>query len=192
MRFHGAVLFFALLLFLVPAKVRAQEPLSYTHVVSQEGVSTDDLYRRAKVWAAEAFRSANDVTQLDDPEGHILILKASMPYSQSFLSGSGATEGNIRYSVKIQCKEGRYKYEFYDFIHDATGTRTQYGTSEIDLGLVTEGSAPLGGKPMKDGAQSWREKVWDDIKKVIQRTVYPLEESLEAAMAKSSSSDEEW
>lgn len=42
--------------------------VSYSEVVQVEGATQSELYKRAKVWFVNAFRSANDVIQLDDKE----------------------------------------------------------------------------------------------------------------------------
>ena len=67
--------------------------ITYGGVVQIDGLSSEELYKRTKRWFIETYNSGKDVIQLDD-------------------SGIGI---NIHETIKIQVKDGRYKYEITDF-----------------------------------------------------------------------------
>ena len=154
-----------------------QEPLTYTEIMQADGISKMELYTRAKLWFANAYNSANDVLQMDNKEGGQIIGKAIMQYKPTVFSGSAATKGNIKYTIKIFVKEGRYKYEITDFIHDPNGNR--YG--KWSMSLITTNEECYSPKPM---AKNWSDKVWRDIKNQIENNMNPLIVSLKQGMIK--------
>jgi len=98
--------------------------LNYSEVIQAESVSKDDLYLRAKQFFVDVFKSANDVIQMDDKESGIIIGKG---FSDIYTKVMGVlTQQQMWYSIKIQSKEGRYKYTIYDiYLKSDLG---QYGT----------------------------------------------------------------
>ena len=92
---------------------------SYVGVEQVESASAKVLQGRAKLLVAEAFKSAKDVIQLDDGDAGILIVKGNIvPVVKAPLMGS-IDYGFVRFTLKIQVKDGRYKYTFSDFNHEA-------------------------------------------------------------------------
>ena len=161
--------------------VFGQEPLTYTEVVQVDSVSQNELYNRAKLWFATAYNSANDVLQIDNKEEGEIIGKAIMKYNPNVFMGMEQTKGSIKYTIKIFVKEGRYKYEITDFIHDPYGN--QQGKSS--MGLITTDKECPNPKPM---AKGWSNKVWDDIKTQIEANVTSLIASLKEEMTKTTES----
>jgi len=183
MRKHNylTVLFFLL----CTISVLGQEKISYTEVISVDSASKSELYNRAKIWFVNVFVSADDVLQLDDKGGGMIIGKAAMIFRQSFLAGSDGTNGHIRYAVKIFLKEGRYKYEITDFVHDPANL--QYGN--FSMGLITDSEIPPEGK----GSDKWRTRVWNDLKAAIEIEAPPIVESLKnGMMTPTESSNDDW
>ncbi|MCO6367867.1 DUF4468 domain-containing protein [Roseivirga pacifica] len=82
-------------------------------VVEADG-DADELYTRAKLLIVNTFRSANAVIQLDDKENHILIGKG---YSGLVVRGSlgNVLFKDLYYTLKIETRDGRFKYSQYDF-----------------------------------------------------------------------------
>jgi hypothetical protein len=87
----------------------------YNEVVNADSISAADLYSRSKIWFAEAFKSANNVIQSDDERLHIIIGKGNTPFYINGLFGVKTESGTLFFSVKIESKEGRYKYTITDF-----------------------------------------------------------------------------
>jgi len=154
-----------------------QEKLTYSEVVQTDSISQNELYNRAKLWFATTYNSANDVLQMDNKEEGQLIGKAILKYNPNVLSGSEQTKGNINYTIKIFVKNGRYKYEITDFIHDPYGN--QYG--KYSMGVITTSEECPNPKPM---AKGWSDKVWKDIKSQIETNMNSLIPSMKQGMKK--------
>jgi hypothetical protein len=88
--------------------------LKYFEVTEEKGMK-NDLYLRSKMFFTEAFKSANDVIQLDDKETATVVGKGFNKISLPSELGLGLmTPMMMYYTVKIQCKDNRYRYEIYD------------------------------------------------------------------------------
>jgi hypothetical protein len=94
--------------------------LVFTEVVQVEGVSAKDFYVRAKNFYTDIFKSAQDVIQLDDKEAGVVVGKAWTPLI--IQTGLGGVETRMWYTLKIACKDGRYKYEIYDVYYQSYAT----------------------------------------------------------------------
>jgi len=81
-------------------------PIYYTNVVEVQDASKKELQTRGKLWFAEAFRDSKEVIQVEDENQ---IIGKGLIQDPSVI---------IRFTVKLFFKEGRYKYEFSDFIHE--------------------------------------------------------------------------
>jgi len=156
--------------------VYGQDTLTYTEVVQVDSVSKDELYNRAKLWLATAYNRSSDVLQMEDKDAGQIIGKAIIKYNPTVFSGSEQTKGTIKYTIKIFVKEGRYKYEITDFIHDPYGN--QYG--KFSVGLITTAEECPNPKPM---AKKWSNKIWKDCKDQIESNVTPLISSLKQGMS---------
>lgn len=82
--------------------------VTYSEVVAAEGLTQTDIYLQAHAWFAKTFNDANAVIQVQDK-------------TQGLLIGKGMSEENINnvltpfwFTVKIEAKEGRYRYEITD------------------------------------------------------------------------------
>lgn len=79
-------------------------------VLVDSSLTKEKLYLKAKEWFAQSFRSANDVIQMDDKEAGIIVGKG--------LFSTRYTIGNIHFTMKVQVKDGRYKYWISNFRHE--------------------------------------------------------------------------
>jgi hypothetical protein len=93
--------------------------MTYTDVVKIDSSKANELYSKAKMWIAEAFKSAKDVMQLDDKDNSTLIAKGLTIWNGKAL-GSTSQIGYVHFTIKIECKEGRYKYTFTDYTCEQT------------------------------------------------------------------------
>lgn len=84
----------------------------YQEVVEVENASAGELYSRAKAWIATAYRSANDVIQLDDSAQGRLIAKGK--FSITYYMESAW----IRHTLTIEVKDGRFRYTLSEFQFD--------------------------------------------------------------------------
>lgn len=169
--------FFLTLTMLFAISLIAQEPLTYTEVVTLDGTSKDNLFTRSENWFAKAFRSSKDVIQTKSKEDGKIIGKALFEYNQSFLSGSATTKGVVKFTVSVFVKEGRYKYIISDFIHESFGANS--------IGLITL-DKEYTGERKRGYTKNWYNKIWLDIKKQIDSEVMSLITSLKKTMQKES------
>lgn len=110
-------------------RVRFQE------VVSVDGVPAADLYSRAKLWAARAFKSAKDVIQLDDPASGRLVLRGM--HSEPYM---GAHEVWYRFTLAVEVKEGRYRWTLDQVEYTPDGGRgwpIERELTAAGVGIVT-------------------------------------------------------
>lgn len=70
--------------------------IAYQGVVEVPGVTKDQLYIRAHEWIAKAYRSANDVIQMQDKEAGRLVGKGS-----SKAVARGLNVGSVRHTLTI-------------------------------------------------------------------------------------------
>lgn len=88
----------------------------FTEIISLDSISAENIYNRARFFVVNNFSSAKTVTDLSDDKLHTIVLKAYT--TTHFKSWAGIFEaGGFNYTLKIYCKDGRYKYEISDLIH---------------------------------------------------------------------------
>ncbi len=97
---------------------KLQDGYGYENVVKLDTAFTKEkLYRNAKVFFVDVFKSAKDVIQYDDrSEGKIIgkgLFKIERVEKENLLY-SANIYWKVYFSVEIICKEGKYKYRVYD------------------------------------------------------------------------------
>lgn len=152
----------------------AQESLSFTEVVENPGVSQKELYGRAKLWFADSYKSAKAVIQTDDPEVGQIVGKPLFKFSPGFFMGGEAVAGNINYTVKVFCKDGKFKYDITDFRHESFGL------------ITTEEECPW---KMFGSNKKFREKTWKEAKESCKAHAESLIKTLKSTMGKKSDAD---
>jgi hypothetical protein len=94
---------------------------SFVEVVKVDSVDAGTLYSRAKLFIANAFVSAQDVTQLADENTKTVVCKGNM---------TAAVGGVVRFTLTIQCKDGRYRFSLTDFYHSFESKNMSGGNLE--------------------------------------------------------------
>jgi len=76
-----------------------------------KGASKKDLYSRAKIWATLAFKSVNNVIQMDDPDGGNFILKGvhKSSNSTSVLGIKQYFDYYLHFTLQFTVKDERYR-----------------------------------------------------------------------------------
>ena len=82
--------------------------LNYSEIVQVDNVSKDELYQRSKQFFIDELESDKDIIQLDDQESGTVVAKG---FYDVYV---GLTKYQMWFTVKIQSKEGRYKYDIYN------------------------------------------------------------------------------
>lgn len=165
-----------------------EQALEFQAIETAPGTA-DELYRRARAWYSRVFNNSSAVLDLEDPVDHRLVGKANVPFSQSFPSGSDATRGVIRYTVTVETKDGRYRATIGTFVHQAT-TSSGYA---VDFGVLSGLQDPgpnQCSQPKLCVAESWRVRVWSDLKATATTAARPLLTSLVAEMATPAAPDD--
>lgn len=132
------------------------EPLSYSEVIEVPGRTQTEIYGGIKQWVALNFRSANAVTQMDNPEQSILIVKGNFEYEYGSFFMSAYT-GWVSFTLKFQAKDGRFKVTMTDFVHE----NKKGNAPDCSLGYVTDDEKSGQGGLNKLA----HDKAWRDIKK---------------------------
>lgn len=80
----------------------------FSKVVQADGKDKNAIYQSARMLIVEMFKSAKDVVQMDDSDKGIIIAKG-----WSAAPGGESDNCKIWYTLKIQCRDGRYKVDVY-------------------------------------------------------------------------------
>lgn len=169
-------------LMLLPVFVSAQNDsipkvdgqYEYSEVVNLDTSYTrDKLYKNAKVYFVNAYKSANDVIQYDEKEEGKIIGKGFMELkgSQAVLLSVWYQTWKVNFSTEIFCKDGKYRYRIYainikEFAEFSDGT-TKNTSLNIDDVIANCKKGPLKkcyNKFYKDLVISFKETT-EDIKK---------------------------
>ncbi len=90
--------------------------VTYQEVVEKEGAA-DTLYLRAIGWINDFYENPTDVTKVRDREGGKIIGKARIKLMDYDKGGSPIPSKTIiHYTLKLDFKDGKFRYAFTDFI----------------------------------------------------------------------------
>ncbi len=119
-------------------KIEKTDEFGKSEVV-EEQLTKDNLFVNAKSWISSTYKDYKAVVQFEDKEAGKISLKAiSEAYDVSNLNGT-----RFRYTITIECKEGRYRYTINDIVFqshwkgkwsDAPSTFLPLQYSRIDKG----------------------------------------------------------
>ena len=93
-------------------------------VIEVESMSSSQLYGAAKSWFAATFQSSQDVIQVDDPSTYLVVGRGWSPLNLSVLGMTVSPK--LWYKVKIEAKDGRYRYTIFDMEYDASNEMAKY------------------------------------------------------------------
>ena len=151
--------------------------ISYSEIVKVDSVDAKALYNNAKIWFVHYFNSAKNVLQLDDKESGRIIGKGLLNVTTSVIVKADA--GVVKFTIEINAKDGRYKYTFTDFWHEAYISKI---TTPGDLRLSKPGGGIL---TMGKGN-------WNGIKRQTNEMVLDMILNLKKAMSSSQNKDDSW
>lgn len=126
-----------ILIFLIPiCSVKAQiiedfktdegGKINYSKVIDLANKSKEELYSTSKIFFVNNFNSANKVIQLEDKENSVIIGNGNAKILATAGMGVYSTM-YLNYSIKIESKENKIRYEIYNFSFDG-----QYGNAPLD------------------------------------------------------------
>ena len=89
--------------------------ITYTEVVQVDGALKDDLYLKAKNWAlSNGFKQVSD----SKADGKFVAKGQFGVQYPSPMKGMNHS-GTVTYLFTISVKDGKYKYELVDFVHES-------------------------------------------------------------------------
>lgn len=90
------------------------QPLSYSYVIQKEGATAEQIYNALMDFIATDFL-ATDGDFYRDKEQFVITKDARTKFKADYQYGW--YDGNIRYKIKFQCRDGRFKVEITNFYH---------------------------------------------------------------------------
>lgn len=146
--------------------------LIYTEVVNASSLNKLDLYKNGKQWFVDTFKSPRNVIQSEDKEDGLIVGKGMVYVSYKSMIGVNNLENS--FSIKLECKDGKYRYSFYDMSIEHESLGTLYPSTLVD-GIV--------GNPMH-GQQTFTKKISRQILESIDFETKIMIQSLKTAMNK--------
>ncbi|HXH18750.1 MAG TPA: DUF4468 domain-containing protein, partial [Chitinophagales bacterium] len=92
----------------------------YTEVVQVNGVAQKELYARALHWFKTYFPNPASVLKEQDTINGRISAQHGINIFKTLAKGERFNSGQVRYSIEVQVKEGRYKYQIDDIFKLAT------------------------------------------------------------------------
>lgn len=107
--------------------------LQFEEVVRVDStVTKEELFKRARIWANQSFKSKKTIINIEDQENGEVAATGIIDYrTEKRFPGASCLEGPITYKMNIYIKDGRYKYQFRTFNH--RGSKGS-GCKRLDLG----------------------------------------------------------
>jgi len=87
--------------------------ITYKEVVTSTGTPAD-LYIRAIAWVNKQYKNAADATKVRDPESGLIEIIHRFEVTKVD-QGTTLLAGVVDYSLKLELKDGRYRYTFTNF-----------------------------------------------------------------------------
>lgn len=145
--------------------------ITYTEVVKSDGATAKALYKAAKLWDINVYCRDKTFMQVSDDEDMTLVLKPAVPiYSDA---DGISVQGYVRYTLKIECRDGRYKYTFTDFRHEKLPA-----TNECDGGALEKQDYECSTLILN------KKKFWSDIKGQTNGAVLDLIDNMKKSIAR--------
>lgn len=130
---------------------KSQDILSFEKVINADSISKNDIHSEVKKLFALNTNSKYTL-EVDDRSSGLIIANLSTEYKSIKGFFYDVYKGYIKYKVKVQIKDGRFKVTVDNFIHKSNPIR--------ELGLIKTGEyAKLSIN------KSYDEKIWIDLQK---------------------------
>jgi hypothetical protein len=156
---------------LTTLSTRAQDTI-FQEVVKVD-LSKEELYSSLRLWVYDGFRSPKDVIQYEDQESGTIIVRGSLEISPNLY----LTKGYVYFSLKLESKDGRFRYTFEDFDH--------IGESGTSGGSLADDRPDCGGLKMTKGG-------WKMVKEQRNETIEAVILSITDHVKSENDNDEDW
>lgn len=159
--------------------------VQFTEVVTLDGKTKDDIYKKAKLWVVSTLKSGDNMVELSGTNSDQIVGTGNLALSDFEIPG-GFDAQRIRLNFKciIFCKDGKYKFSFENFtLHYAVtnGSLVQM-VEAIDTDLENLTVPKNLQKPKRAEKKKAFLKI---VEEAVKAEMEKLSKSLKASMAQS-------
>lgn len=108
-----------------------------TGVVKVEGKATAKLFDYSREWFALNFQSSKDEVKLADASANVLIVKGES--KEPVVIKGVKVKMKMSFTLRLEFKDGRFRYEFKDIEYRSTITGQSYDIEEFKERSTVEG-----------------------------------------------------
>lgn len=159
------------------------QPLSYSYVIQKEGATAEQIYNALMDFIATDFL-ATDGDFYRDKEQFVITKDVSVKFKPNVYTR--VYDGTIRYKLKFQCRDGRFKMEMTNFTHTSHGTSKASG-DQYTFGLIKNEFEDLHNMTPK----SYNEKIWKQIMEICEAEAETMKTKMESLETGSTTQDQE-
>lgn len=136
----------------ISAMASAQTPISFEYVIQKEGATAEQIYSSLVDWIATNFKAV-DGEFYHDKEEKVITKDIVMNYESPKLR-TICYNGDIRFKLKFQCRDGRFKMILTNFNHQ----NNPGNYAGCVLGLITD----------EEPSDKFAKDIWEDVKSKIE------------------------
>ncbi|WP_276483605.1 DUF4468 domain-containing protein [Paraflavitalea pollutisoli] len=172
----GLLFFFLVAPFISFSQTAQDSVISFTEVVRCDSIKKEELFVKARQWFNASFKDARSVVRIADKETGEIVAKGIVISQHWYKALGKENKIPILYEadIAIYVKDGRYKYEFKNFI-DIEESSIKYTGP-----LTTAKAYPAKGYRNK----VIMDKIWNSQKEEIAITISELVVGLKSYMSK--------
>ncbi|WP_343304419.1 DUF4468 domain-containing protein [Chitinophaga niabensis] len=150
--------------------------VKYIGIEKLDSLNRNIIYDRGKRWVVDSYKSANDVIQLDDKENGEIVLKGYFKenWEATFMTIIAV---DIYQTVKLQFKDGRYRYEIGNIRFKYRTSGTTIGTTYISGGSFDVSPEEFA-KGRKKNAQKFFVKINNHLLSIINSITNHMKEDI--------------
>ena len=101
----------------------------FKEIIEVSGKSKEEIYSLSNLWLADTYVSSKSVIEYSDKEAGIIKGNAITRETSSFALSSS----NIKYSIKIECKDSKARITFSEPHYYSPQTGEGFIINELDL-----------------------------------------------------------
>lgn len=162
----------------------AQNNLKFEKVIQTDSVGKNKIFETINEWFASTYTSANDVIQMADKEGGIIVGNGSMQVNFDRSVSYRCYDGYLKYKIMVYVKDNRYKIVLTDFNHIVKAGNSQ----SCQLGFITNDEV-FANKGLQ---KKFHNNIWNDIKAIAKDFFIDVVVSLENKTNTMSLDDDDW
>ena len=165
-------------------EANAAEQFKLSEVITCDSLADKEIFSMIREWSATNLVNAKVGTQVMDSESMFISFNLTSEYTYGTMTMK-SYEGWYHYTVTVKCKDGRFKVEMSNLVHE--NKPGFYEKSK--LGLIYEGDENLEKSTQKGPDR----KVVEDIKEKAKKTFTGITESMKKfAEDYKKEEDEDW